>query len=187
MHKDDRWQLYGRNGEPISGAWWDPESDRERGEEEIIGVVEVFLYRFREGKLEFLWQRRSEAVDFYAGDYDYAAGGHVNLGESLVEAVVREAKEEIGAEVLPEELEFIATAGYRNKRFMWIFVADWTNKTEDFDFSDGEVSEVRWVPYAEMEDFRKKYAKEPIKNDDLTFLVLDKWLKGRGLVEDGDF
>ena len=53
-------------------------------------------------------------------------------------------------------------------------------KTENFHFDDEEVSEVRWVKYGKMEEFRKKYAKAPLKKDDLTFEFLRTWLEMHG-------
>ena len=180
MHKDELWQLYYPNGEPILGKGWESANDNPRTDNDIIGVVVIFLYRFRGGELEFLWQKRSENVSFYAGDWDFAAGGHINLGETGVEAAMRELKEEIGVDVLAEELEYVTMTSYGKNRFGWLYVVDWTERGDEYNFDDGEVSEVKWVKYNEMKEFRKKFAKEPLKNDDLTFLLLDKWLETRG-------
>ena len=186
MHKDDVWQLFYPNGEPIPGKGWSSALDNPRSKDDIIGVVVVFLYRINDGNVEFLWQRRSEEVSFYPGDYDFSAGGHVNLDESLVKAAVRETHEEIGAEITSQDLKFVTMCAHGMNRFGWVYVVDWTGRDEDFAFDDGEVSEVKWVPYAEMEEFRKKHAKEPLKKDDYTFMALDNWLKLRGLVNDGN-
>jgi len=184
MHKDELWQLYYPNGEPILGKGWESANDNPRTDNDIIGVVVIFLYRFRGGELEFLWQKRSENVSFYAGDWDFAAGGHINLGETGVEAAMRELKEEIGVDVLAEELEYVTMTSYGKNRFGWLYVVDWTERGDEYNFDDGEVSEVKWVKYNEMKEFRKKFAKEPLKNDDLTFLLLDKWLETHGYLED---
>ena len=184
MHQDDTWQLFYPNGESIPGRGWSSALDNPRGEDDIIGIVVVFLYRVNSvGGVEFLWQRRSENVSFYPGDYDFSAGGHVNLGESLIEAAVREMQEEIGVDIGPQDLNFVTMYAHGINRFGWVYVVDWTGREENFVFNDGEVSEVKWVPYGEMEEFRKKYAKEPLKEDNFTFAALDSWLKLRGLVE----
>ena len=183
MHDDELWQVYAPNGEPVSGAGWESSlgNPEKSGSDTIVGVAVVFLYRFsQENGLEFLWQRRSEKVDRYPGDYDISAGGHINLGESLVEAAVREVREEIGAKITADELQFVTESQFNKNRFAWIYVVDYTGRVEDFEFNDGEVSEVKWVPYGEMEEFREKYAKAPLKNDDFTFDALNKWLKIHG-------
>ncbi|MBR2741499.1 NUDIX domain-containing protein [Candidatus Saccharibacteria bacterium] len=183
MHKDELWQVYAPNGEAIEGKGWDSAlgNPEVTGAEEIVGIAIVFLYRFnKEGKLEFLWQKRSEKIDRYPGDYDISAGGHVNLGESLVEAAAREAHEEIGAEIKPEDLQFMIEAPFNRNRFAWVYAVNWTGREDDFVFNDEEVSEVRWVPYDEMEDFRAKYAKKPLKEDRFTFETIKNWLEMHG-------
>ena len=42
------------------------------------------------------------------------------------------------------------------------------------------ISEVKWVKYNEMTEFREKYAKKPLKKDKLTFLALEEWLRQNG-------
>lgn len=183
MHKDEKWQVYAPNGEAIPGEGWDSalNNPEENESSEIVGVAVVFLYRILSGgTIELLWQRRSDKIDRYPGDYDISAGGHVNLGESVVEAAIRETREEIGAEINGNELRLVTERRFNRNRFAWIYVVDWTDKPENFHFDDEEVSEVRWVPYDETEKFRLKYAKAPLKNDKLTFALLGEWFKQNG-------
>ncbi len=182
MHTDEIWQLYHRNGEPIPGVGWDAGRDNPSSEDdEIVGVAIVFLYRKNsKGEYEFLWQRRSEAISRYPGDWDISAGGHINLGESVIEAAVRESREEIGAEINPDELEFAVMRPFNKNRFAWIYCVDWTDKPENFHFDDMEVSEVRWVPWSETDEFRAHFAKKPLKEDHLTFAGLGEWMKMHG-------
>ena len=184
MHKDEMWQTYAPNGEAIPGSSWDSALDNpeKTGSDAIVGVAVVFLYRRSdEGVLELLWQKRSEKIDRYPGDYDISAGGHINLGESVVQAAVRECHEEIGAEISAEDLNFVTMWPFNKNRFAWIFAVDWTGRDESFDFNDGEVSEVRWVAFDETEEFKKRFAKAPLKNDEITFVALDNWFKMHGL------
>lgn len=182
MHKDEVWQAYAPNGEPIEGKGWQAALGNPIAPElkTIIGVAIVIIYRKMGGILEILWQKRSERVDRFPGDYDYAAGGHINLGERPIAAAVREAREEIGASVEENELRLIAVRPLKHFQIGWIYAVDWTDKAEDFNFDDGEVSEVRWVPHSETEEFRAQYAKAPIKKDALTFELLNKWLMQNG-------
>ena len=183
MHHDEIWQVYAPNGEPISGVGWSAElaNPEETGDETIVGVAIVFLYRVAEnGELEFLWQKRSAIIDRYPNDWDISAGGHINLGESVVEGAVREAREEIGVEININDLNFVTMWPFNKNRFAWIYAVDWSGKGDNFHFDDKEVSEVKWVPLSEMEEFRKKYAKEPLKNDRFTFEAWDGWLRIHG-------
>ena len=182
MHKDEVWQLYSKNGKPIPGKGWEASLDNPEvsGADEIVGVAIVFLYRHGKDGLEFLWQKRSTEIDRYPGDWDISAGGHINIDESITEAAVREAHEEIGAEISEDDLELVTMYPFNKNRFAWIYLVDWTGKNEDFHFDDKEVSEVKWVKHLEMDEFREKHAKKPLKKDKITFEVIDLWLRAHG-------
>ena len=183
MHKDEMWQVYAPNGESIPGEGWGSALDNPEntGSDKIVGVAVVFVFRVNDaGVLELLWQRRSAEIDRYPGDYDISAGGHINLGESLVEGAVREAREEIGAEIDADDLHLVTERGFNKNRFAWVYAVDWTGRPETFHFDDREVSEVKWVAFSETEEFRKNYAKAPLKKDVLTFGLLEEWFKQNG-------
>lgn len=189
MHQDEVWQVYALNGEPIPGVGWDSSLNNPEvtGSDAIVGVVIIMLFRVNEnGEVEYLWQRRSEKVDRFPGDWDFSAGGHVNLGESLVQAAVRETEEEIGAKITADDLRFITMRPYNNNRFGWVYLVDWTGRPgelSDFRFDDDEVSEVKWVKLDEVEEFRLKYAKAPVREDTTTFPCLVEWLKLYGYIK----
>ena len=102
---------------------------------------------------------------------------HINLGESIIEAAIRETHEEIGAKITAEDLQFVTMRPFNKNRFAWVWCVNWTEREGDFKFNDSEVSEVKWVPYAEMKEFREKYAKPPLQKDYLTFANLEEWLR----------
>lgn len=185
MHTDELWQLFARNGEPIPGEGWqsglgNPEVTKN---DEIVGISIVFLYRFsKDGELEFLWQHRSEKIDRYPGKWDISAGGHINLGESAVQAAIRETYEEIGAKITADDLEYGFMQPFNKNRFAWLYFVDWTDRDGTFAFNDNEVSEVCWVKYSEMEKFRKEFAKEPLAKDDIAFELIDEWMKMHGKI-----
>ncbi len=183
MHRDEMWQIYAPNGEAIPGEGWDAALDNpeKTGADAIVGVAVVFLFRrSSDGVLELLWQRRSDIIDRYPGDFDISAGGHINLGETLAEAAVRETREEIGAEIVAGDLRLVTERAFNKNRFAWIYAVDWTGRPETFHFDDAEVSEVRWVPFEETEEFRIKFAKSPLKKDKLTFALLEEWFRQNG-------
>lgn len=181
-HGDEIWQLYYPNGEPIADEGWDAKRDNPtEADEEIVGVAVVFIFRKNtEGVLELLWQKRSGRVTRYPGFYDISAGGHVNLGESLVKAAAREAREEIGAEIAELDFGFVTMRGFNKNRFAWVYAVDWTDRVEEFHFNDEEVEEVRWIPFDMTADFREKYAKPSLKKDNLTFEALKVWFEIHG-------
>jgi isopentenyldiphosphate isomerase len=65
------------------------------------------LWVVREGRLVLL-QRRSRQKDLEGGRIDVSVGGHVRVGETLVD-LVREAEEEIGLVVRPGQLVFLGS------------------------------------------------------------------------------
>ena len=52
-------------------------------------------------------QKRSMRKDIAPGRWDTSVGGHVDYGESLQAAVVREAREELGLHIDPKECRFL--------------------------------------------------------------------------------
>lgn len=182
MHKDEVWQVYRPDGEPIVGEGWRAALGNpvRTGSDKIVAVAVVIVYRHGANGLEILWQKRSDKVDRFPGEYDTSAGGHINLGERPIAAAVREAREEIGAVATEEEMHFIGMRPLKYQLLSWLYAVDWTGKPDEFLFDDGEVSEVKWVPYAENDEFRMKYAKEPIREDSLHFDLLEWWLEFHG-------
>ncbi len=66
------------------------------------------LWVVREGRMVLL-QRRSRRKDLEGGRIDVTVGGHVRVGETLVD-IVREAEEEIGLVVRPGQLVYLGSA-----------------------------------------------------------------------------
>lgn len=64
----------------------------------------VHLHIFNQ-KGEIFLQKRSEKKDIQPGKWDTAVGGHVDFGESIEDALVREAREELS--ILDFTPEFI--------------------------------------------------------------------------------
>lgn len=146
----------------------------------IYGTTVIWLYRHAPSGIELLWQRRSDKVDKFPGKWDVSAGGHINYGESVVDAAKREAKEEIGVSITKDDLEFVVASPRNHNCIYRCYAIDWTNKKEEFNFDDGEVSEVRWVPLEETDSFRAKFAKPPLAKDDQHFNFLEDWFREYG-------
>ena len=72
--------------------------------------------------------------------------GHMKIGESAEETVIREVKEEIGLDV--EELTFVKTYPYEKKEMLMLGFKAKVKKA-DFTLSDVEVATAKWFPYEE--------------------------------------
>ena len=71
------------------------------GSKRLHPVVHLHIYN-KEGDL--LLQRRSQTKDIQPGKWDTAVGGHVDYGESIEEALRREAREELGIKSFEAEV-----------------------------------------------------------------------------------
>lgn len=83
-------QLVDEEGAPIGSA---PRS-RCHGDPRLIHLV-VHLHVFDPAGRLFL-QKRAASKDTNPGRWDTSVGGHVHYGESIVDALTREAREELG-------------------------------------------------------------------------------------------
>lgn len=67
-----------------------------------------------EGRLYL--QKRSLKKDIAPGRWDTSVGGHVDWGESLHEALVREAREELGLHIEAQQTRFLFQYIWQSKR-----------------------------------------------------------------------
>ncbi|MGM7644857.1 NUDIX hydrolase [Nocardia sp. JW2] len=77
--------------------------------ERFRSVVDVHLVLVRDGKL--LWSRRSN-TGFADGQLGLVAG-HLEEGEDVVETAIREAEEEVGIRLRPEDLTCVHVMQHR--------------------------------------------------------------------------
>ncbi len=167
MHDSELWQEFDKSGEPIKNGGRNPKlGNPEFGEDVYTSVALVWLYRKTTEGIEVLFQRRSEKVDRFAGFWDVAAGGHINYDESVLDAAVREAKEEIGATIAKDMLQLVViTPSLFANNILREFICDYTGHLEDFHFNDAEVSEVKWVKLSDFDKFIDEHAKPPLRDD----------------------
>ena len=109
----------------------------------------------RSSEGDVLTHRRSPHKDLLPSWWDLAAGGVVASGEDYDAAARRELAEELG--VTGVELRALGAVRFDDERFRLVGRAYEVVSDGPFVFSDGEVSEVRWVGLA---DLRAKVATE---------------------------
>ncbi len=83
-------------------------------------AIILLLMRERGGKKQVMLQRRKN-TGFADGLWDFSCAGKVEEGESMTAAAVREAKEELGATVLADRLQFAVLLHKCDKRCNLIY------------------------------------------------------------------
>ncbi len=82
------------------------------------GVINLIIKQDDKTLLFF----RNDGFFSYGGGWWVLPAGHIEQGETATDAVIREAKEELDIDVLPEDIEFAHV------------VSNLASKTESFDF-----------------------------------------------------
>lgn len=70
-------------------------------------AIFLLLTREKDGITELLLQKRLN-TGYMDGMYEASCSGHLEKGESLSQAIIREAKEEIGINIKEEDLKMVA-------------------------------------------------------------------------------
>ena len=120
----------------------------------IYRTVSLFLFDL-DGRI--LIQKRAETKQTSPGKWDSASvAGHVNFGETYIEAIIRETKEEIGLELSPDDIHYsekIFTETSKGKRrFTQIFWAVANFSLEDLKIENREISDVKLIALNELSE-----------------------------------
>ena len=83
-------------------------------------AVFLVLTRETENGIEILLQERCN-TGYMDGKYDMACSGHVERGESLSQAVVRESYEELGIQIDEQDLELVTLLHPYKEDYLNIF------------------------------------------------------------------
>ena len=97
---------------------------------------------------QFLMQKRSMRKKVYPGRWS-VTGGAVDLGESTVDAVYRECKEELGIDVNPDKVELMMSVKRKNV-FVDIFLDKENWNINDLKLQEEEVDDVKWFERKEL-------------------------------------
>lgn len=103
---------------------------------------------------KFLIQQRSSNRKMFPNMWTNTGGACIS-GETSIDTVVRELKEELNIDVIIDNLEFIASYK-REKDYVDVWVLKDNINIDDLVFVDNEVQDVKWVSMEEWEKLLKE-------------------------------
>ncbi len=136
---------------------------------EVIGAIDKDVAH-KEGRLhrsihlwiindngEILLQYRCGDKKLYPNTWDVSVGGHVSTQENSIDALSREAKEELGIDLDLGSIEYLETFHERlryddidSNELVDVFIARQNIKKEDIVLQKEEVADARWVSIEEF-------------------------------------
>ena len=141
-----------------------------------IIVVLVFIQN-SEGK--FLIQKRSEIKN---GKYA-TTGGHAKTGESSLDAILTEVKEEIGIDLNPDNLELYFSGRSEEDRVFWddYYIRMDIPDIKELKLQEEEVSSVEWLSETEIRELMEqdKFFKSHYEE----FEILLGWLRKNNMMK----
>ena len=99
---------------------------------------------------EVLLSKRALSKRLRPGMWDVSASGHVGVGEGERDCIIREAREELGLDIVAAELLEVGRATAVPPYLVAGFVLRADLPTDDFTFRDGEVAAVKYVPWQDL-------------------------------------
>ena len=116
-------------------------------------VVHTWIYN---DKNEILLQKRSQKKENHPGCWDISCAGHVHALESSLEALKREAKEELGIHINPKEAQYITTIKRTKNPLNQELDDIYLLKLDDeirFSYIDEEVEDAKFFSIPQIQNF----------------------------------
>lgn len=153
MHENELWQVYTDNGDPVHGDGRDQSAFKDDSTL-IMGNAHVWFWKkSADNVVEILLQQRSLSKSSKPGWFHISAGGHINKGESSLEAAVRETKEEMGLDIDVDKVHFSFSTriiGRAPNDIVTVYLYE-LNGNEEFTYIDGEVESYEWRTMTDFE------------------------------------
>lgn len=108
---------------------------------------------------ELLLQRRAPDKDIAPNLLDTSAGGHVGIGDTYVQAAVKELKEETNIEASVKDLALITKNerksgqqldGKINNAIRLVFVYHFNREKDDLRMEEGKITSLEWWPMEKL-------------------------------------
>jgi len=150
MSASGRWQVYDETGQPVKGHGEVADKFAE-DTSLLMANSHLWLWRDQNTQRQILLQTRARHLPRKPGYLHASASGHVNLGESAKEAVIREANEELGVDLQPDTIRelFVLRGGARKESFNYVFSCRFDDSSRLL-INKSEVERVDWVSLEEF-------------------------------------
>lgn len=132
-------------------------------------------------KNEILLQYRCADKKLFPDTWDCSFAGHIGAGESSIQTVLREGKEELGIDVNLENLKFILTNkenlkydDINSNEFVDIYILRQNVELDKIIFQKEEVSDAKYVP---LEEFFYMMENGKLLPHKMEYMVLKEILK----------
>lgn len=143
-------QLYDEQGQPLAGKGATKQETLEGAL--LHGNAHIWVWRkTKGGAVELLLQRRANTKLTWPGLLDISAAGHIDLGETPLQAALREAEEELDLKLQPADLYCygvnrcylpVDDTGLVEQEFQWLYLVESSDQT--LKLRQEEVGEVLW-------------------------------------------
>jgi len=119
--------------------------------------AQVWVYN---GKGEVLLQWRDPGVQIFPETWDISASGHLVAEETFEQGAIREAGEELGLKITPDDLYFlgmirvdavIPPTNWIHRTFDAVYLVHQDIRLEELKMQAGETVKARWCPLDEFE------------------------------------
>jgi len=156
---DEVCQAYTDYGEPIIDL---PLQKASANRGTLHGASHVWIVRTTDSKTEVLLQRRAPNKVTWPNLYDISAAGHINFGESPIQAAIRETQEELGLAISAAELQLLfvhharlkAAPGIIENELQWVYLYI-TQRDIILHGEDDEVSSLKWISLEQLTAMRR--------------------------------
>lgn len=105
-------------------------------------------------KGEILLQKRSSTKEIEPNKWAWH-GGHVIVGETSVEAIIRETEEELGITLSESQIKFLVKLKrdkLPNRQYTIAYYSKCNLNIDDFRIQKDELSEVKWFSFKKFKD-----------------------------------
>lgn len=109
------------------------------------------------GEPELLLQLRSVKKRLYPGFYDISSAGHIDAGEDVHTAALRELEEELGLHADPSALRFVGIRqslydddvgeGYHDREYCYVYLYEGDVRADELRLQESEVDGFCWMAF----------------------------------------